>query len=327
MWRGWSRSGGCRSRRSVAPASRAHGAQHRRERWRAGSHPSCRAERRGEPIGRHGRAGAAGPPTRRSARPARRAARACRRRPGATKPRGSTPASLSTRRPASTARRVSSASRPTNSRVAPPGTRASELARRAARATWRCWKPCWAIASPARRALRQPAAPARAGGSSNGCRSGAGITSSVTRSTPWSSSQSRISAQRSNVAGSTSCSETASRRSSAALSGDVATAVRSAPARAGAGRPARRRSPPPTSSGRPGRRRRRGRGLSRAPRRSRGAARSASPGANVGPGRRRCAPPARWRDATTRAPLAAASRPTRPNVSSSPGITTQPAAP
>ena len=38
----------------------------------------------------------------------------------------------------------------------------------------------------------------------NGCRSGAGTTSSVTRSIPWSSSQSRMSAQRGNVAGSTS---------------------------------------------------------------------------------------------------------------------------
>ena len=38
--------------------------------------------------------------------------------------------------------------------------------------------------------------------SPTGCRSRAGITSSVTRSIPWSSSQSRISAQRSNVAGS-----------------------------------------------------------------------------------------------------------------------------
>ncbi len=45
--------------------------------------------------------------------------------------------------------------------------------------------------------------------SPSGCRSRAGITSSVTRSTPWSSSQSRISAQRSNVAGSMSCRATA----------------------------------------------------------------------------------------------------------------------
>jgi len=43
----------------------------------------------------------------------------------------------------------------------------------------------------------------------NGCSCGAGMTSSVTRAMPRSSSQSRISAQRSKVAGSTSCSATA----------------------------------------------------------------------------------------------------------------------
>ena len=89
-----------------------------------------------------------GSPTSRTTPRASRAARRCRRRPGATKPRGRTPARRSTRRPASTARRVSSPSRPRNS--------AAGLLRRGAAAEARCWKPCWAMASPRAGALGQP---------------------------------------------------------------------------------------------------------------------------------------------------------------------------
>ena len=83
-----------------------------------------------------------------------------------------------------------------------PRGRAGELARPPRPARWR--KPCWAIASPAVAPLAQPRPPASGLRWKNGWRSAAGITSSVTRSTPWSASQSRISAQCSNVAGSTS---------------------------------------------------------------------------------------------------------------------------
>ncbi len=120
------------------------------------------------------------------------------------------PASLSTRRPASTARRVSSPSRPTNS----PWRRPRPACNR------RCWKPCWATRRP--HAARSSSHSASSGRRSwNGCRSGAGMTSSVTRSTPRSSSQSRISAQRSKVAGSTSCSDTAMAATDAADHGSA----------------------------------------------------------------------------------------------------------
>ena len=124
---------------------------------------------------------------------------------------GSIPASFSTRR----RRRARGRSRRRRAR----GTRGASLAgrrrRRGQRArrdcTWR--KPCWAIASPCAARSRSQVTNLRST-VDRGCRSRAGITSSVTRSTPRSSSQSRISAPRSNVAGSMSCTATASVRGS-----------------------------------------------------------------------------------------------------------------
>ena len=124
-------------------------------------------------------------------------------------PRGSMPASLSTRRPASSARTVCAPSRPTNSGDSPPPPRCGRDGRRRPQRDWRWRKPCCAIASPRRsRSSSQLATSGRR--SDSGCMSRAGITSSVARATPRSSSQSRISAARSNVAGSTSCTATAS---------------------------------------------------------------------------------------------------------------------
>ena len=94
---------------------------------------------------RRGAAGR-GPPTSRRSRPASRAARPCRRRRARRSRAAAIPASLSSRRPATTARRVSSPSRPTNSAARGPRARSGA----AGASAWRCWKPCWAIASPPR---------------------------------------------------------------------------------------------------------------------------------------------------------------------------------
>ena len=146
-------------------------------------------------------------PTSGTACAATRAAGACRRRPERRSPRGSIPASLRIRRPASSARTVWRGSSPTNSgdsrAIAERGCGGQ---RAGGDCRWR--KPCWAIASP--RLARSRSQAATSGRrSESGCRSRAGITSSVTRPTPRSSSQSRISAARSNVAGSMSWTATA----------------------------------------------------------------------------------------------------------------------
>ena len=209
--------------------------------------------------------------------------------------------------------RVASASSPANS--------ASSRRRRPPAPARRCWKPCWATASP--RSRQSSSHAARSGRRwKNGCRSGAGMTSSVARSMPWSASQSRISAQRSNVAGSTSWIATAIRRSPWPWLMRRADPV-AAPSR----RPARGASPRRGARARPPR-------CGRAPRRGRRArAARASPASPPGRrprppaprraarragrcGRRRPARPGRPRPtATTGRPDACASSTTWPNVS------------
>ncbi len=153
-----------------------------------------------------------------------------------------TPASISILRPASMLACVASASMCANSASGPwRRSRPAGPARR-------CWKPCCAIASP--RSRQSSSQAARSGRRwKNGCRSGAGITSSVARSMPWSSSQSRISAQRSNVAGSTSWIATAMRRSRAARATPYGAVVTQPPARPPPSARARGSSP---RRGRPG---------------------------------------------------------------------------
>ena len=170
------------------PAGRERGGAHAR----AGSRrsESAGATRRGR-----GRRAAAASPTSRSRAPARAAAPACRRSRG----------DEAARRDAGEREHAAAG---VDARARGVGVEPGELrvaAPRGARRA-RCWKPCWAIASP--RSRQSSSHAARSGRRwKNGCRSGAGMTSSVARSMPWSSSQSRISAQRSNVAGSTSWSD------------------------------------------------------------------------------------------------------------------------
>ena len=173
-------------------------------------------------------------------------------------------------------------SRPTNSAAGPPWRARALPHGEARRADVR--KPCWAIASPRVRALRRATRTISGRRSWKGCRSGAGITSSVARSTPWSSSQSRISAQRSKVAGSTSCSATAigaaprrwssprsSRRSASSASKSAVPAWRQ-----------RERAPRPRGRGAP-----RGRRRSRRADRRRRRARTRAPVARASAGARR----------------------------------------
>ena len=152
------------------------------------------------PRGR-GRRTAAASPTSRSRPPARGAARACRRTRARRTRAARRRRARSTRRPAAMLACVCARSMPANSASGRRTCLGPRPRHRFASPRWR--KPCWAIASP--RSRQSSSQAARSGRRwKNGWRSGAGITSSVARSTPWSSSQSRISAQRSNVAGSTS---------------------------------------------------------------------------------------------------------------------------
>ena len=197
--RGRSKSAGCRSSRSSRPAASAPART-----------PS--AERRSEQRRRDGRALAADEAQQR--RPPVEVGRQLAAQRGRVGVRGrdeaARPEAGEHQHPASASMlaRVASASMCANSASGPwRRSRPAGPARR-------CWKPCCAIASP--RSRQSSSQAARSGRRwKNGCRSGAGITSSVARSMPWSASQSRISAQRSNVAGSTSWIATAMRRSRA----------------------------------------------------------------------------------------------------------------
>ena len=141
------------------------------------------------------------------------------------------------------------------------------------------------------------------------------MTSSVTRSTPWSASQSRMSAQRSNEAGSTSCSATA-----IALTRRASRAPRpwGRRARRGSRRPAgRARGPTTAPRRRRGPRARGGRPARRPVIRSSAAASASASGGRSRPVRPWASiergPPSAT--ATTGSPLACASRRTWPNVS------------
>ena len=212
MWRGCCRSVGCRSTRSVRSAAARRRARARREGAReraaraASSRPGRAARSRAVGVGAAVDPQQAGPPAK-----LRLGSRAQRRRVGVG--RGDEAVGLDTGELQHPPAGMHGAPR---LRAVEADELAGALARRP-RDQWRgeargargaVLKAVLRDGVAGAAALAQPADHLRRA-LAYGCRSRAGITSSVTRSTPWSSSQSRISAQRSNVAGSMPCSATA----------------------------------------------------------------------------------------------------------------------